>query len=129
MDKVHCARFVELAAPGPGYEGMKTYQAAAILNFLPGFGLGYLLLGRRPAFKRCVFAYAGIGAVAAILVRILLSGTTCGHYSCGVEAWAALSAAVTGSAVLALVNFPTALHLLSERSRGVGKAGNDRGPV
>ncbi len=86
---------------------MKRVLLASLLNLVPGFGLGYLVVGRWRGFGICLLAWT-IPAAATIVGFVGLSTCKGG----GLECLAWLLPFVFGLALGVFgVNLPSAIHL------------------
>ena len=103
------------------------YLIAAVLNVIPGFGLGYSLLGRRGAFRRTLFGWLAMMVVVGGGIGIPLSlytlGVVASHAALAGQNWGVnplglvlmiLPVVVILGVVAAvgLVGIPTAIHVL-----------------
>ena len=88
--------------------GAPRYLLAVILNLLPGFGLGYLIVGRRTGFKIGLF---GTGFAVIWLVLSGVGTAVCHSPDVGLGCLGWAFAIGAGALLLLAVNVITASHL------------------
>lgn len=91
----------------------KRYFLAAVLNLLPGFGLGYLLVGKKRSFGYCIAAWV-IAAVVGVFLATLITNALCDFVSCRTGARAIVGAGITALVGIVAVSVPSAIHLGAE---------------
>ena len=88
----------------------QRYLLASVLNLLPGFGLGYLLIGKKKNFGHCIAGWV-IAAIVGVFLATLITNVICDFLSCRTGARVIVSTGITSMVGFVVISVPSAIHL------------------
>ena len=91
-------------------DGRKKFFSASLLNLLPGFGLGYVLIGKKRSFGYCI-AGRVIAAIVGVFLATLVTNVLCEFFSCRTGARVIASAGIAAFVGFVAISVPSAIHL------------------
>ena len=92
------------------HDSRKRYFLALLLNLLPGFGLGYLLVGKKREFGYCIAGWIA-ALIVGVILATLVTSVICDFFLCRTGARAIASAGITVMVGVVAISVPSALHL------------------
>ena len=92
------------------HDSRNRYFLALLLNLLPGFGLGYLLVGKKREFGYCIAGWV-VASIVGVVLATLVTNVLCDFFLCRTGARAIASTGITVMVGFVAISVPSSIHL------------------